>query len=136
MDLASADVEMSTITEENQNHKTASVDTKLPVDLPALRDLFGNDPEDEKMLFDLFFTTSNEALENLKQAIDNDDNEQWRKAAHKIKGSAANMRAENLASICAEAEKNYEYSDKKDSYLKNIKKEIQNIELYFESIEK
>jgi PAS domain S-box-containing protein len=136
LELVSIDVKISTVTEENQGHETTSVDTPPPVDLPALRDLFGNDPDDEKMLFDLFFTTSDEALKNLKQAMDTNDNEQWRKAAHKIKGSAANMRAENLAAICTEAEKNYEYSDKKDHYLTNIKKEIQNIELYFESIEK
>lgn len=102
-----------------------------PVDLPALRDLFGDDPEDEKMLFDLFFSTADEALNNLQQAITENDNEKWRKAAHKIKGSAANMRAENLAAICTQAESDSDATqDQKDVLLKDIQDNITRVREY------
>jgi PAS domain S-box-containing protein len=105
-------------------------DTKPPVDLPALRELFGDDPDDEKMLFDLFFTTSYETIENLQDAINNDDNEQWRKAAHKIKGSAANMRAEKLATICTKAEGGYQATAQiKNNFLDAIRNEIKKINM-------
>ena len=128
LDLSSAESSIPTSSENIQNQDPVSVDTLTPVDLPALRELFGSDSEDERMLFDLFFTTSDEAVESLKGAIDSDDNQRWRKAAHKIKGSAANMRAEKLAFICAEAEGMYQATiQTKNSLLNSIQNEIAKI---------
>jgi hypothetical protein len=96
-----------------------------PLNLDELRELFGDDPDDEKMLFELFFTTAQESVENLQMAINDNDHEKWRKAAHKLKGSAANMRAEPLAKICADAEQNCEDFDQKLTHIKNHIDELQ-----------
>jgi len=102
-----------------------------PVNLDELRELFGDDPDDEKMLFDLFFTTAEESIENLQIAIDENDNEKWRKAAHKLKGSAANMRAEPLAKICTEAEQGYKDSEQK---LTTIKDKIHDLKSFIDNM--
>lgn len=62
------------------------------------------DLEEEKALIDLFVTYAEESLTDLHDAMTAADGEQWQKAAHKLKGSAANLGAQNLADICLEAE--------------------------------
>lgn len=72
-------------------------------------DLFTDgDPEEEKILIDLFITSADETLEVIKQQIETHDNEEWKKAAHRLKGSAANLGAKNLSDICDDAEQAYE----------------------------
>jgi len=102
-----------------------------PVDLAELRDLFGDDPEDEKMLFDVFFQSTEESLSNLENAINDNEEDDWRKAAHKLKGSAANMRANELAAMCADAEKKHNAdTDQKTNHLNAIKQEIELIKSF------
>jgi len=104
-----------------------------PVNLAELRDLFGDDPDDEKMLFDLFFTTAEESIQNLQAAIDENDNEKWRKAAHKLKGSAANMRAVTLADICTKGEKEFENcADQKKERLNSINHQVSSLKNFIE----
>ncbi|MGH1404649.1 MAG: ATP-binding protein [Alphaproteobacteria bacterium] len=75
-------------------------------------DLFTNgDLEEEKMLIDLFMSCAQETLGVLVQECQDGCNEAWSSAAHKLKGSAANLGAEVLASICFEAEEGGEESD-------------------------
>ncbi|PCI00368.1 MAG: hypothetical protein COB76_03700 [Alphaproteobacteria bacterium] len=114
----------------HRNHKNDA--EHAPIDLDALRDLFGNDPDCEKKLFDIFFSTSDESLEHLESALKNKCVNQWRNAAHKISGSAANMRAKKLAEICAAAEKNFDHGDTtiKRQNLNAIQKEINAIKTY------
>jgi signal transduction histidine kinase/DNA-binding response OmpR family regulator len=68
-------------------------------------DLFTDgDPEEEKVLINLFVTNADETIELIKQQIDTGDNEEWEKATHRLKGSAANLGASNLADMCSQAE--------------------------------
>lgn len=62
------------------------------------------DKEEEKQLISLFMTYANESLEIMEQHLNNENSEIWRKAAHKLKGSAANLGAKLLAEYCKTAE--------------------------------
>lgn len=65
------------------------------------------DLQQEKELIDIFVKYAEEALENLAQNCTDDENEIWKSMAHKLKGSAANLGAKALSSMCAEAEQSY-----------------------------
>jgi signal transduction histidine kinase/CheY-like chemotaxis protein len=72
-------------------------------------DLFtdGN-PEEEKVLIDMFIIYAEESISALKELYpDTNRNEEWKKAAHKFKGSAANLGAAILSEACFEAEQRY-----------------------------
>ncbi len=69
-------------------------------------DLFTDgDIEEEKMLIDLFVTNADETLELIEKQVSSGDNEEWGNATHRLKGSAANLGAQNLANMCSQAEK-------------------------------
>ena len=69
------------------------------------------DPEEEAGLVALFQTYAVESLDIMDKNCRGGDCERWKKAAHKLKGSAANLGAEILSSICYEAEKAYDADD-------------------------
>lgn len=62
------------------------------------------DVDEEKQLISMFMSYATESLHDLKKNIETKDTEQWRKAAHKLKGSAANLGAKPLAEACHAAE--------------------------------
>ena len=66
-----------------------------------------NDPEEEKALIEMFVHYAEESLETLKNCKSGED-EEWKKAAHKLKGSAANLGAQALSVACFEAEQAYD----------------------------
>ncbi len=79
------------------------------------------DPDEERALIEMFTTYAEESLEILQAECDSGDNEIWKKAAHKLKGSAANLGAELLSDICYTAEKSFEEnSEIKAAILSNI----------------
>ena len=61
------------------------------------------DQEEEQALIEMFMTYAEESLEILKNFRHGED-EEWKKAAHKLKGSAANLGAQALSNVCMEAE--------------------------------
>ncbi len=63
------------------------------------------DPEEEKMLVDLFINNAEETIKIIEQHIDTGNTEEWENATHRLKGSAANLGAQSLADICSQAEK-------------------------------
>lgn len=75
-----------------------------PVNLAHLVSFTDNDPVIEKELFSLFFEQALIGIEKLKETCEEGTEEEWKKAAHKFKGAAANLGAEMLASLCFEAE--------------------------------
>lgn len=106
-----------------------------PIDLPALRDVFGADPDDEAMLFDVFFETSLEDLQKLEQSLESNDIEAWTNAAHKLKGSAANIRAKPMAEACLQAEKNAGASvEEKQAYLDQIRHLREQLQTHLSSL--
>lgn len=78
------------------------------MDWERLRMFTDGDSEEEKALIDMFVTYAEESLDVLKNCKDGED-EDWKKAAHKLKGSAANLGAQHLSEICFEAEKGFDH---------------------------
>ncbi|MGB4057178.1 MAG: response regulator [Alphaproteobacteria bacterium] len=64
-------------------------------------------PDEEKILIEMFKTYAEESLAILQENCKGDANEEWKKAAHKLKGSAANLGAVSLSESCMVAETAY-----------------------------
>ena len=79
--------------------------TNDSVDLTNLRELIQNDHEMEAALFDEFISSSNALMKELETYIScNDQNEEWRKAAHALKGIAINLGAERLGELAKDCQ--------------------------------
>jgi len=74
------------------------------IDLNHLELFTDGDLELERMLADAFISAGVDTIGHLKAAAGAVDDEIWRKAAHKLKGSAAQIGARKLAEICLTAE--------------------------------
>lgn len=61
--------------------------------------------EEEKELIDMFILYADETLQILNENRSGGMCEVWQKAAHKLKGSAANLGAKTLSDVCYKAEK-------------------------------
>ena len=66
-----------------------------------LADITGGDESIDAEMYQLFIDSTDEYLENLKNAS---SLEEKKKAAHALKGSAANIGAEDLSAACKKAE--------------------------------
>ena len=86
-------------------------DMPVILDRERLEMFTDGDPDEELNLLNIFTTYALEALNDLHKSIDTDNNDMWKKAAHKLKGSAANLGAIQLSELCLEAEMN-ETADK------------------------
>lgn len=75
-----------------------------PVDLTNLRSMTDGDAEMEQMLFEEFYSSCETLIDKLGQNIANNDNENWRKDAHAIKGIAYNLGAAHLGNLCKQAQ--------------------------------
>ncbi len=75
-----------------------------PVNIARLESFTDGDRDVEKDLFKLFFEQADISLQRLSQALETQDDDEWRSAAHKFKGAAANLGAEKLAALCLTAE--------------------------------
>lgn len=85
------------------------------LDWERLRMFTEDDPDEERALIEMFTTHAEESLDVLKMQCLAGDNEEWRKAAHKLKGSAANLGANILSEECLEAEKAFELGEDEKS---------------------
>lgn len=72
-------------------------------------------------MIDMFMLYADETLSILRDLKNGQDSEEWKKAAHKLKGSAANLGAQNLSDICYLAEQTYAQDDiRKDELFDKI----------------
>lgn len=78
------------------------------IDMEHLSVFTDNDPEEEKMFFELFLEQADVCVNRLRGCLTTDDAAEWKSAAHMLKGSAANLGARALAEQCAKAEKGCE----------------------------
>ncbi|MCB2081264.1 MAG: response regulator [Rickettsiales bacterium] len=76
------------------------------VDMQRLAIFTDHNPEVEKEIFDLFLSQGEHILASMQVALQEGEEEGWRKAAHKLKGAAANLGAVVLSEACLRAEKN------------------------------
>ena len=85
-------------------HSSKSDTTPLVIDWDRLRLFTDGDQEEEKKLIEMFVTYAKESLDVLKENCKDGEDHTWEKAAHKLKGSAANLGAQKLSECCYEAE--------------------------------
>jgi HPt (histidine-containing phosphotransfer) domain-containing protein len=95
--------------------------TPPPVDLAHLRDYIGDDEDEKRIVVDMFVSGADECMAVMEAALATGDEQSWKKAAHKLKGSAANFGAEPLRALCYDAEIKFEARvDEKRALLTDI----------------
>ena len=100
-----------------------------PIDLEHLEMFTDGDADEEKELFEMFMEQAALNMQELQDSLE--DDEDWRKAAHKFKGSAANMGAVALAASCKIAEEEFTATlDKKDQFLADITTQLEIVEAF------
>ncbi len=77
-----------------------------PVDFSHLTSFIGDDPEEKQTLVTVFIDVAAMSLQMMENAAGENRCEDWARAAHKLKGSAANFGAQSLADFCRKAEEN------------------------------
>lgn len=102
------------------------------VDLELLNEFTDGDLIQEKGFFDLFIEHADPSIIDLENALQHEDIEEWRKVAHKLKGSAANIGAVKLSSICKHAEEAFELPEEnKRGLLQEIKLQLEEVRQFF-----
>ena len=74
------------------------------VDLQKIADELDFDLEDIEMLMEVFLESTQDSMNELKTAIDNNDADTIFRAAHSIKGSAANLTLMEISDLAKEIE--------------------------------
>lgn len=91
------------------------------VNLSNLREMTDGDRDLESTLFQEFFTSCEALIEQLKLSLATNNSENWRKAAHALKGASYNLGAQQLGDYCKQAqEEHMAAAPKKTEYLKAI----------------
>lgn len=130
--VASNDNKITAI-EETQDEEDADGSIEGPVDLEHFEMFTDGDKEMEHELFEMFIEHSETGIEDLAAAQKSGDNEAWRKAAHKFKGSAANLGANKLSAECKHAEENFEKdTQEKEVLFEKIKFSYDEVKLFLE----
>lgn len=80
---------MNLLGKDSGGHEVTRVESNI--DFDDLLEKVGGDAEFLQELFDLFLDNSTDLLNQIKQHIDNDDNEALARAAHTLKGSVSNF---------------------------------------------
>lgn len=77
---------------------------KTPVNLDNLREMTEGDPILEQALFEEFIRSAEACIAIMNAHCDHGSQEEWRKQAHALKGIAANLGAEQLATAGMKAQ--------------------------------
>jgi|MDSW01.2.fsa_nt_gb HPt (histidine-containing phosphotransfer) domain-containing protein len=78
-------------------------DTQI-IDLSCLEEYTDGDPDAIRELVEVFHETASEALGLLEENICEGENTAWSDAAHKLKGASSYLGAEQLRSLCSDAQ--------------------------------
>jgi len=106
-----------------------------PVNLTNLREMTDGDVEMEKMLFEEFFSSSEECILLMGNNCEDGENEGFRSSAHALKGTAINLGAETLSNLCKYAQENYTASSaEKQTMIDNIKEEYHKAKAFLQEI--
>ena len=115
----------------------AMQESKPPIDLDQIRQFTDGDYEEEKEFFGVYLDQAQECISGLGRALLEGNNSQYEGLAHKLKGMSANIGANHIASLCKQAELDFEKtSADKEKMLEKIKSEFLNIESYIKSLYK
>lgn len=106
-----------------------------PVDLTNLREMTDGDHDLEMELFEEFYRSATQCIVNMENNCTDGENEDWRAAAHALKGTAYNLGAEPLGGLCKVAQEKFAASGaEKQEMLSGIKAEYAEVEKYLRSI--
>lgn len=110
--------------------------SEKPVNLEHLHSFTGGDHDADKELIDVFVEQSDINMETLEGNCVNGESAVWSEAAHMLKGGAGAVGANQLASLCAAAQKQF-IATKEDrrALLEDIKKEYQTVKEYLKKID-
>lgn len=109
--------------------KAATSQANDPINIAHLESFTEGEAEIEKELFAIFLDQMGLGLSNLESCCADDRKEDWRAAAHKFKGAAANLGAERLAELCRTAEHGQdEPEDGKKRMLEDIVREADTVQ--------
>jgi signal transduction histidine kinase/DNA-binding response OmpR family regulator len=99
--------------------------SSTPIDMSHLYKFTEGNAEDERELFESFLLQGEALIKKLTENTENKQCNEWQEAAHKLKGSAANIGAFTLSTLCTIAEEDPDtLSDNKQKYLQDIIKEF------------
>lgn len=112
----------------------ADLGAKAPVNLSFVKDYAEHDPEVEQHLVRTFYEKSMTDLKNMKANLSKSRHKSWAEFAHRLKGSAGYLGAEDLKTLCQTAQlmEDAKSTDKKET-LKLIHKEFDNVCAYLKS---
>lgn len=106
-----------------------------PVDLSNLRSMIQDDVELERELFATFYESFEGGLNDLQQALQSADQENWRRHAHALKGIAYNLGANRLGDLCKTAQDHPQASEaEKTNLLQSLQIEYASAKQYLVSI--
>lgn len=105
------------------------------IDFAHLELFTEGDLDQEKMLTDIFLVVGEIALEAMKAHISGESSsDAWNAAAHKLRGSSAQIGANGLSVLCLEAERGSRFSQKeKEALFIDIEASFMQIKSFFES---
>ncbi len=103
-----------------ETEKVTETEGALVFDREKLFERFGNDEEMVEIIVESFLEEAPELIENMANAIDDNDLEGVQSAAHALKGSAANVNAEVLKEASLAVETNAK-NDNPDGFAAQLK---------------
>lgn len=114
------------------SHQTRAEVEVPPVDLTQLRLFTDGDPAEEKALADLFLDQAWEMVKILENSMRNDQQDAWKSAAHRFKGSSGNLGAMKLHHLCKRAEMHAtDNAGEKREMFEAIQAETRRVEQFF-----
>lgn len=103
----------------------------VPVDMEHLSLFTDNDKQEEKELVTLFLDQAMISLKALSDNTHDSAQDSWKAAAHRLKGSAANLGANKLAELCLQAEYKYDMDQqKKIALYESISYEVNRVQIF------
>lgn len=82
----------------------SNADTQPGIDLSYLHEYTDGDQDMINVLIDAFFEAAEESLTAFRRGIEEEDMATWKGAAHKLKGAAGYVGADQLRELCLNAE--------------------------------
>ncbi|HTK84460.1 MAG TPA: Hpt domain-containing protein, partial [Patescibacteria group bacterium] len=114
--------------------KSVAVESLPVVDLERLRLCTDGKPDMERTIVKVFLTSGEASVKMLTESAEPNGNaEQWKAAAHKLKGSSAQIGARRLSEYCRQAENDFAAApESKRKAAANINKAFEDIRVFFQ----
>jgi len=119
-----------------ENAPKPAVIREEAIDLAHLHEFTDGDPAEEHTLFEIFLESADKTLEKLDFCLGSGTDDDWRQAAHLLKGAAGNLGAKKLYIICRDAELHHTDTTKdKQRYLDSMHSELKEVRDFIAQLE-